>query len=163
MRSILWTAIFVILCLEVALTFVLVLPVPRRLRNGVCRAATDLDLKGKLYPVLRGLGIGLVLALLDSFSFLQFLVQDNREIHGQHHRHHDHHAREREYQTERNIYLAGFCLTLIFVIGRITDLMQEHVELEDELERARKVSPTEAVQPQGEGIEMKPLISKKEE
>jgi hypothetical protein len=107
--------------------------------------ATNLNLKGKLQPILQGIGAALALALLDGLSFLQFLVQDDKELHGYHHLPHDHHSKEREYHTERNLYLAGFCLTLIFVIGRITDLMEEHVELEDELERAWKESPADAV------------------
>ena len=162
MRSIVWTSVFFILCLELALTFLLVLPVPRKLRNGVCRAATDLNLKGRLQPILLGLGIALGLAFLDGLSFLVFLVQDQKDI-PHHLRYHDHDTKEREYQTERNLYLAGFCLTLIFVIGRITDLMQEHVDLEDELARARQGSPTEAVEPPDEGIEMKSFKAKKQE
>ena len=31
------------------------------------------------------------------------------------------------------MYLAGFALTLLFVIGRLLQLMQESVELEDQL------------------------------
>jgi uncharacterized membrane protein len=160
MRSIVWTSVFFILCLELALTFLLVLPVSRKLRNGVCRAATNLKLRGRLQPILWGLGVALGLSLLDGLSFLLFLAQDRKEIPHQL-RYHDHDAKEREYQTERNLYLAGFCLTLIFVIGRITDLMQEHVDLEDELARARKGSPAEAIEPPGEGIEMKSFPAKK--
>jgi hypothetical protein len=46
-----------------------------------------------------------------------------------------HHDRERKYKSERNMYLAGFALTLVFVIGRITQLMEENVELEEECDR----------------------------
>ena len=44
-----------------------------------------------------------------------------------------HHEKEKKYKAERNMYLTGFALTLVFVIGRICKLMQEHVELENEL------------------------------
>ena len=166
MASLLWSSIFAILCLELALTFVLVLPVPRQIRNGVCRAATEMDLKAKLQPVLWAVGLGLTIALLDGLSFLQFIFQGEWELryssYSRYH-HRDNFAREQEYQTERNVYLAGFSLTLIFVIGRITDLMQEHVELEEELENARKANPEAAVDLPGQGIELKPLQSKKDD
>ena len=35
------------------------------------------------------------------------------------------------------MYLTGFALTLLFVIGRITQLMQENVEMEEETERVK--------------------------
>jgi len=131
-----------------------VLPVPRRVRNRVCRVATNLNLKETIQPALRVLGVALVLAWVDGLSYLQSLLKSEKHI-PPHLRHQDLYVKEREYQTERNLYLAGFCLTLIFVIGRITDLMDEHVALEDELEQARISSPAEAVEPHGEGIEMK--------
>lgn len=74
--------------------------------------------------------------------------------------------KEREYKTERNMYLAGFALTLLFVIGRITDLMQEHVDLEDDLERIRLSAKPAVDSSTGESgdaseIEMKPIQNKK--
>jgi hypothetical protein len=45
--------------------------------------------------------------------------------------------KERKYKSERNMYLAGFSLTLLFVIGRILKLMQESVELEEEKDRVK--------------------------
>lgn len=48
------------------------------------------------------------------------------------------HDKERKFRAERNMYLAGFALTLLFVIGRITQLMQESVELEEETDRVKK-------------------------
>ena len=48
------------------------------------------------------------------------------------------HDKERKYKSERNMYLAGFALTLLFVIGRITTLLAESVELHEETERVEK-------------------------
>ena len=48
------------------------------------------------------------------------------------------------YKSERNMYLAGFALTLLLVIGRITQLMQESVQLEAETERVQKLKQDEA-------------------
>ena len=73
--------------------------------------------------------------------------------------------KEKEYKTERNLYLAGFALTLLFVIGRITDLMQEHADLEIDLEKVR-LSSKPAVDSSTDEvgqveIEMKPMQTKK--
>ncbi|KAL3915602.1 MAG: hypothetical protein SGILL_005573 [Bacillariaceae sp.] len=83
--------------------------------------------------------------------------------------------REKQYKTERNMYLSGFAIALLFVIGRITDLMQEHAELETELENKR-LAASPAVQASSAGfagikattgleqeIEMKPMQAKKKE
>ncbi len=171
MASVLWTSVFIFLCLELGLTLILVIPVPRKIRNWVCRETTKLHLKEKLQPVLWGVGVALSVALLDCLSLLQFLFQDDTVVREMSMMHHASgllaHQKEKEYKTERNIYLAGFALTLLFVIGRITDLMQEHVELEDDLEKVRLSSKPAVESSSGEAnaseIEMKPLLTKKKE
>jgi hypothetical protein len=77
-----------------------------------------------------------------------------------------HFDKEKVYKTERNLYLSGFAIALLFAIGRLTDLMQEHAELEHELEKMRLlISP--AVESSNEDsrsdkeIEMNPIQSKK--
>jgi len=164
------------------LTLVLSIPAPRKIRNGVCRVATKLQLKERLKPYLWGIGVALGVALFDCLSLLNFILEDERESKYSHHMYggsahdHLHHQKEKEYKTERNIYLAGFALTLLFVIGRITDLMQEHVELEDDLVKAEEAAhvttglapmdsnneekPLEHAPPDA-GIEMKPITTKK--
>ena len=178
MASFLWTSVFILLCLELALTLVLVIPVPRKIRNWVCRQTTKIHLQQKLQPILWGIGVALSLALMDSWSLLQFLFQDKNDPtillshHDPPHKpptgHLSHHQKEKEYKAERNMYLAGFALTLLFVIGRITNLMQEHVELEYHLETIRLSSKPEIETTSGgeinaSEIEMKPLQSKKNE
>ena len=176
MASFLWTCVFLFLCLELALTMILVIPLPRKFRNWVCRGTTTLDLKGRLKPALWGIGVALSVALLDCLSLLQFLFSMEDEAHERSRIYGGGGAaevvkrqmdKEKEYKTERNIYLAGFALTLLFVIGRIMDLMQEHVELEDELEAVRLSSKPAVDSATDEGdavqIEMKPLKTKKDE
>ena len=174
MASFLWTSVFIFLCLELALTLILVIPVPRKIRNWVCRQTTKIHLKQKLQPILWGIGCALSVALMDCWSLLQYIFQDHHPIDTIHPHstippgHLTHHQKEKEYKTERNIYLAGFALTLLFVIGRIADLMQEHVELEDDLETVR-LSSKPAIETTSGGeinaseIEMKPLEAKKKE
>eukprot|EP00934_Nitzschia_sp_Nitz4_P003489 Nitzschia sp. Nitz4//scaffold106_size73319//21810//22349//NITZ4_005731-RA/size73319-processed-gene-0.39-mRNA-1//1//CDS//3329532505//3479//frame0 len=179
MASFLWTSVFVFLLLELGLTTILVLPVPRKLRNWICRQATKLDLKEKLKPALWGIGAALAIALLDCLSLLNFLFAVEHDAHDRYLYQGGGRSdallfqidKEKEYKTERNIYLTGFALTLLFVIGRITDLMQEHVELEDDLQKARAASKQEQPvvdsstdEPAGTSeIEMKPLQDKKKD
>ena len=177
--SLLWTAVFVFLLLEIGLTMILVAPVPRKIRTFICRQISKLNPKQHLHIPLICIGFGLALTLLDSLSLLQLIFEEERETHDidsyQHHHEHGggeqqemfrHLEKEKEYRTERNIYLSGFALTLIFVIGRITDLMQEHVELEDNLEKLRLSSkpPIESVtEGAGVEIEMKTIPKKPSE
>lgn len=81
------------------------------------------------------IGLALSFALMDCYSSLEFIFSVEKEA-GR--RHESSLNKQKEFKAERNMYLAGFALTLIFVIGRLTDLMQEHVELEDECEQARR-------------------------
>merc|ERR1711933_310066 len=88
-----------------------------------------------------------------------------------------HILKEKEYKASQNLYLAGFALTLLFVIGRITELMQEHAELTGKIENLKlALSMVHKVDPQSldppppsanevptDGIEMKPMRSKKKD
>jgi hypothetical protein len=178
MASILWTSVFVLLCLELALTLILVIPVPHKMRNWICRKVSKLDLKHRLKKPLWFTAIALGFALLDCVSFLQTIFSKEKEAHERSSSHPYSYSgeegllhqidKEQEYRTERNIYLAGFALTLLFVIGRITDLMQEHADLEDELEKIRLSSKPAVDSSTGEEsssgvveIEMKPIETKK--
>jgi hypothetical protein len=169
--SLLWTSVFIFLILELGLTYVLVMPVPRKIRNWICRQTAKLDLKKRLRMPVVCIGFTLTLAMFDSLSFLQWIFAKEKEEHdAQNHHHgeealmHRHLEKEKEYRAERNIYLSGFALTLLFVIGRVTDLMQEHVDLEDDLEKLR-LSSKPAVESAMEGsgqveIEMKEMPKK---
>ena len=182
MRSLLWTAVFLILMIEIVIVAVLVIPVPRSWRNGICMEVSKLDLKERLRMPLTFLVVGMCLAFFDSLNCLLWLwrveeeetrytgYQSAEQAHVI--RHLD---KEKEYKTERNLYLSGFAIALLFVIGRITDLMQEHAELETELEKKRLASspPVQASTTGFVGIkattglekeiEMKPMQAKKKE
>jgi len=147
MRSLLWTGVFVLLLVELALTLLLVIPFPRTIRNKLCRMVSKLELRKRLQVPLRGLFFVLVLALLDTAMFLTNIYNTKKEQRNDHgatatadYRNSPidrHLLKEKEYKAGRNIYLVGFALTLLFVIGRITELMQEHSELEGKLENLR--------------------------
>jgi hypothetical protein len=147
MPSLIWGSIFLFLLLELALTVVLALPVPRKIRNFIAREICKFDLGHRLAKPILYIGIALGLALLESFLTHRRLISRMEDEHtagmaAAQQYHHDvmyhTHDKERKYKSERNMYLAGFSLTLLFVIGRITTLMQESVELEEETERVQK-------------------------
>lgn len=165
---------FVILMFEIALTVILVIPVPRSWRNAICLEVSKLDLKQRLKIPLTFLVIGMSLALLDAWNYLLYLWDvENEDVRYRNYRTAEdahvvrHLDKEKVYKTERNLYLSGFAVALLFAIGRLTDLMQEHAELEKELEKMR-LSGAPAVDAstgekssEGNEIEMKPIQSKK--
>jgi B-cell receptor-associated protein 31 len=145
MASIVWTTVFLFLVLELALTLILVMPFPRRIRNFLAKKIFKFNLGERLRKPILFVGVALSFALVESYVAHQRIIarieqeqemgipaqriSHDQYFHGQ--------DKERKYKAERNMYLAGFSLTLLFVIGRITTLMQESVELEEEAERVK--------------------------
>jgi Bap31/Bap29 transmembrane region len=160
---------------EIVLTVILVIPVPRSWRNIICLEVSKLHVKQRLQIPLTFLVIGMFLAFLDALNYLLYLwdVKGEDERHRSFRSAEDAHIvrqldKEKEYKTERNLYLSGFAIALLFAIGRLTDLMQEHAELEQELEKMRLLdSPTVDSSTGdkifGKEIEMIPIQSKKME
>lgn len=141
--------IFGLLVVELAVTLAVCLPLPRKLRNLIARKVFKLNLQERLSKPILFIGTALGLALIESFFTHQRIIARLREeqeagvVGIVHHPHTDRfypglHDKERKYKSERNMYLAGFALTLLFVLGRITVLLQESVELHDETERLQK-------------------------
>ena len=142
MASITWTCVFALLIVELIVTILLVLPVPRSIRNAVARRCVfRLHLGDRFSKGLWFIAVALVLALVESYFNVERLMEKMQLLEDQdmmatagHHPHHHHDLdKQKLYKAERNMYLAGFALTLLFVIGRILQLMQESVELEDQL------------------------------
>jgi len=139
MPSLVWTSAYLFLLGELVITAILVVPVPIKYRNAIARKVFQLDLGDRLAKPILFIGIALAFGFVDSYSKHQYIMEKiadetHAELeHGHHLPHMLHHEKEKKYKAERNMYLTGFALTLLFVIGRITQLMQEHVELENEL------------------------------
>ncbi|KAG7369820.1 B-cell receptor-associated protein 31-like protein [Nitzschia inconspicua] len=176
MRSLIWTSVCMILVAEIALTALLVIPVPRAWRNAVCLEVSKFNVKHRLKLPLAFLVIGISLAFLDALNYLLYLWDvEEEDVRFRAYRSVDdahvvrHLVKERVYKTQRNLYLSGFAVTLLFVIGRLTDLMQEHADLEKELEKKRQASLPAVDASTGDEskgkteIEMKPMQSKKNE
>lgn len=165
MASITWTSVFVILIVELVVTFILVVPVPRRLRNLIARNIFKFDLGERFSKVIWFVALALIFALVESYYSVERLMdklaikEEEDAVRMDHHSHHHHNDKQRLYRAERNMYLAGFALTLLFVIGRILQLMQESVELDDECDKLRHSSQSHSAGT--EGVEMT-NVSKKE-
>ena len=168
MKSLIWTGVFILLVVELVVTFILVIPVPRKIRNKIARYIAKFDLGGKIGQASMFLMIALFGALAESIMTVRALqerehptgatmttsVEQERIFHDL--------DKQRIFRAERNMYLAGFTLTLLFVIARISKLMEESVEMEEEHERLLKLIPSkESVETRGNSIEMKPLLSQK--
>lgn len=145
MASLVWMSVFLILAVELVITLILVVPVPRKARNFLAKKIFKFELGDRLKTPILFIGIALGLALMDSYFTHQrimtrILEEQEAGVVSPSHYSHDFfypglHDRERKYKSERNLYLAGFALTLLFVIGRLAVLLQESVELQEEIDR----------------------------
>ena len=147
MASLIWTTVFGFLVLELILTAILVVPVPRKIRNFLAREINKFQIGARLAKPILFIALALAFALVESyFTRQRILARESDELEAgmsvlmtrEHEKMFHSGDRERKYKSERNMYLAGFSLTLLFVIGRITQLMQESVELEEECNRVKK-------------------------
>jgi len=152
---------------ELALTVVLVIPVPRKIRNAMSRLVMKLNLSDKLGKFAIFVALALGAALIESMSSVQYIQERQRLEHLQQGSSLEHERifhdldQQRKFRSERNMYLSGFSLTLLLVIVRICQLMQESVEYEEEVERLTKVVVSE--QPaSANGVEMTTVKSKQE-
>lgn len=187
MRSLIWTGVFCLLLIELGLTLILSIPLPRKIRNWIVLQVAKLELKKRFRLPLTGLVVVLCFALLDTSNFLS-QIYSRKEANAESGQNKaglpkdsiDRHIlKEKEYRASRNMYLAGFALTLLFVIGRIMELMKEQAELSGKIqnlklalsivegnEKKPKLSETSAKiysdnDAPTEGIEMKPMSFKK--
>merc|ERR1719410_82288 len=142
MASLVWTSVYIFLIIELAITFTLVVPVPRKIRNIIARNVFRLKLSEKFQKPIWLIAVGLVVAFCDSYLTLERLNARSQQEHdlagftggtATKDRIYYDLDKQRGYKAQRNLYLAGFALTLLFVIYRITQLMAESVEMEKEI------------------------------
>lgn len=141
-------AVFIFLCIELVFVAILVLPFPRSFRNTLARAIRRLNLGPRVRFASQWIMFALVAAFVESVSTLRRLEEREGAPAGAHAGAAGFDARtgyvemsiekQRKFRAERNMYLAGFALTLLFVIARIVELMQESVGFEEERDVAKK-------------------------
>lgn len=147
---IIWKAVFAFLAAELFVTILLLVPIPLKItawftrflpKGGFARFVNQQLKKPILF-----IGIGLALALVESISTHQHIlarIQQEKQGLQLSPSYFDYfypgmHDKERRYKSERNMYLSAFALTLLFVIGRITALLRESVDLHEEATRLEK-------------------------
>jgi hypothetical protein len=67
---------------ELIVTLILVIPVPRKIRNAIARQINRLDLGDRLGKVAIFIGIALTLALLESISSVHHFLQKGTQQQG---------------------------------------------------------------------------------
>eukprot|EP00178_Gracilaria_changii_P006941 TRINITY_DN223_c0_g1_i1.p2 TRINITY_DN223_c0_g1~~TRINITY_DN223_c0_g1_i1.p2 ORF type:complete len:189 (-),score=38.32 TRINITY_DN223_c0_g1_i1:1862-2428(-) len=145
MASVVWVSVFFLLMMELVITAILVLPFPRFVRKFIARKIFTYDLGKRIRFISNFIILGLILAVSDAVQTLRHLEQKEA---GETSNQATNDARvgyiavsfdkQRKFRAERNMYLAGFSLTLMFVIARIVELMQEVVNVEEQKDVAEQ-------------------------
>lgn len=139
MASVVWIAVFLLLSVELFLTCILVLPLPRFIRHFLAKKIFSYDLARRFKFISNFIILGLILSVADAITTLRHLTQKEEHIDPGHTGHADRAAymglnldKQRKFRAERNMYLSSFALTLVFVIARLVELMQQTITLEEE-------------------------------
>lgn len=148
MASIVWMSVFCLLCVELVITFILVVPVPASVRRAIVRAIRRINVGPTVKFAVKWIMLMLVGAVIESVTTLQRLTKREQEPVNQHPSSAGMDARsgyvemsfekQRKFRAERNLYLSGFALTLLLVIARIVQLMQDGVTAEEERDHVTK-------------------------
>lgn len=151
MASILWMSVFILLCIELVITFVLVVPLPAVVRRGLVRGIRAIKLGPTVKFAIKWVLLMLVGTVVESVTTLQRLTAREKDPAAE-----TASAaaggmgdprggymelsvlKQRKFRSERNLYLSGFALTLLLVIARIVELMQEGVNAEDARDEATR-------------------------
>jgi hypothetical protein len=146
MPSVVWTAVFVLLVVELFVVAILTLPWPHRVRRFIAKKVCLLRLGPRLRVVAQWILFALIAALAESINTMARLQSREDKPAGSGHNSIDPRGsyievsmeKQRKFRSERNLYLAGFALTLLFVIKRIVELMEQTVELEEDRDHHKK-------------------------
>lgn len=151
MASVVWLSVFILLCVELVITFILVVPLPAVVRRGLVRGIRAIKFGSTVRFAAKWVFLMLAGAVVESVTTLQRLQARERDPAGA--------AaaaaagglgdpragyvemsfeKQRKFRAERNLYLSGFALTLLLVIARIVELMQEGVVAEDARDEATR-------------------------
>eukprot|EP00190_Bangiopsis_sp_CCMP1999_P007492 CAMPEP_0198725236 /NCGR_PEP_ID=MMETSP1475-20131203/2581_1 /TAXON_ID= ORGANISM="Unidentified sp., Strain CCMP1999" /NCGR_SAMPLE_ID=MMETSP1475 /ASSEMBLY_ACC=CAM_ASM_001111 /LENGTH=169 /DNA_ID=CAMNT_0044486979 /DNA_START=250 /DNA_END=759 /DNA_ORIENTATION=- len=87
---------------------------------------------------VRFLILGLALGVFESLQIIRRLQDKTEGLNDMYAALSVSQKKQRMFRAERNLYLAGFCLTLIFVIQRLIQLAVENSDLSYEIEKKQK-------------------------
>lgn len=146
MATVVWMSVFLLLIVELVITALLVLPLPRAGRRFLAKKVFTRELSQKLKTVSNFIFVGLVLAVADAVASLRHLEKKEHSDKYQSTTYGDSQStyfttsmdKQRKFRAERNMYLSSFALTLGFSLARLIELMQELVNVDEERDELRK-------------------------
>lgn len=138
--SIVWLSVFILLCIELIILLPLVVPLPNAVRRFLAKKILSFNLAPKIRFLVNFTTLGLIFAVWDAVQQLQHLEGKAKDG-GENVMSGDlgstgylskNMTKSRLFRAERNLYLAGFTLVLLFVIARMVELLQLSVDLEEQ-------------------------------
>jgi Bap31/Bap29 transmembrane region len=145
MSSFLWACVTVVLALELLILSLFVAPLPWGVRKNVTRFFQRPAVEAAFQRVLRYVGFGLALAIVESIhglqnlhKVLQFSVDERVSVDASANMTSDvsaHDFRLESVLAQRNLYLAGFCLVLLFTLSRVIELVSHETALRDKIKQ----------------------------
>eukprot|EP00871_Galdieria_phlegrea_P002080 jgi/Galph1/2873/GphlegSOOS_G1510.1 len=147
MKNMLWLLVYAFLCVELVVVCLFVLPLPRKVKLFTLRVLSTSSHLLRLGKLVNYIKISLLFAVVesstDAYRVQQRLTDqfssnalpgtvslDNYTL------------KQRQFRSQRNFYLAGFCFTLVFVIQTLFELTSKVIMLESRLDKDVKSSST---------------------
>jgi Bap31/Bap29 transmembrane region len=143
MSSFLWTCVLGVLALELLILSAFVAPLPWGVRKNVTRFFQRPAVEEAFQRALRYIGFGLSLAIIESIHALrnlrdrlEFAVEEKVGVEAPLGMTGEMSMQDFRWQnalTQRNLYLAGFCLVLLVTLSRIIELVSNETALKDKI------------------------------
>ncbi|OBZ85332.1 Uncharacterized protein C9E9.04 [Choanephora cucurbitarum] len=136
--TIYYTAVFLILMVEMVAFCLLVIPLPSRWRRAILKFASTSPVVARAISTLK-IVFGFIFVLfIDAVSRLQRIDQDGASD-GHHHDYsYETNLKARKFYAQRNLYLTGFTLFLSLILERTSTLLIQMLKHDEELEYAKK-------------------------
>lgn len=150
--SVVWLSVFCLLCVELIVTAVLVLPLPRVVRKSIASAIFRFELAKRVRFFINFTILACLFAIWDCVQELtrlreKYEAPSSPDKVGMNIEGGDSQAsyfqssldRQRRFRSERNLYLSAFTLTLLFVIGRLLDMSRDEIIADKRLEELNRL------------------------
>lgn len=147
MATVVWVSVFLLLVVEILITLLLVLPLPRTVRRFLARKIFTYDLSRRVRTVSNYILVGLIIAFADAINGLRHLEKKGESTtESVKNTYQDSQSnyftssvdKQRKFRIERNMYMSAFALTLGFVITRLVELIQELENCDEEIDHLKK-------------------------
>lgn len=140
--SLIWQSVSIILIFEIGMLLVLCAPLPWGVRKNISRWISHAKACDRIDMAFKYILFGLLLAFLESVSSLRHAYNKVRistasattEL-GTTVMHNIHESRWLQARAERNLYLAGFAISVMVAIMRLVRLAKIEVRLRDKIKQ----------------------------